>query len=123
MGKTNAFFQTPVDKTPYWGIAGVATIALVIFIIGAYVLLQSAGWVKRHTRWLPSINLHGYLPQTSTDSTQLLNDINASIQTTADQQKQKAQDAATKAVQAEVQNQANSLKDNATQAVKDTLNQ
>lgn len=120
MAKKERFVNTPIDRTPYAGCAWVALISGALFLVGVAALWSLGSYVQ-HRTWHASF---GSLPSLPSSDQSLGDQVEqaatksqAALKQAADDQKQKAEDAA----KAEAKKQAEAQVDAATQSATDNI--
>jgi|GEM_PF-4819531 len=109
MAATQPFYETPVDRTPYGACALVTILALVVFVLGAFIFIR-LGSIFQHF-----LVEHGDISLSSNVNILPTTDPFSSAQQELDSIEQTAQTAAKQAVQAQATAAANQLQ-NAAQA-------
>lgn len=109
MAQKKAFYEQPVDRTPYGSCAWVGAVVAVFFCIAAWGIWHLAGVVKHSSLSLslPSIHLPSSTSDVHTAADAQTENIRQQVNGAVQQQEQKAVDAASEAAKQEVQDQAN----------------
>ena len=114
MDSPEKLFEQSIDRTPYGACFGVVAIVIILFLVAASALWNSAGWVKRQQWSFPGIAVpSASLPNTTDIGGQVQNSLDNAASSAA----QKAADAATQAAKNAAAQQAQ----NAQNSIQNTL--
>lgn len=108
MAQKKAFYEQPVDRTPYGSCAWVGALVLIFLGVAAWGIWHLAGVVKHSSLSfsLPSVHLPSSSSDTRTAADAQTESIQQKVNNAVQQQEQKAVDAASEAAKQEVQDQA-----------------